>query len=28
MKVNGNGNFAVNWNPDKVARVRILRLVE
>jgi len=28
MKVNGNGNFAVNWNPDKVARIRILRLVE
>jgi hypothetical protein len=28
MKVNGNGNFAVNWNPDKVARVRVLRLVE
>jgi Flp pilus assembly protein TadG len=28
MKVNGNGNFAVNWNPDKVARVRIIRLVE
>src|SRR5207245_5486920 len=27
MKVNGNGNFAVNWNPDKVARVRILPLV-
>src|SRR5262245_3256708 len=28
MKVNGNGNFGVNWNPDKVARIRVLRLVE
>jgi Flp pilus assembly protein TadG len=28
MKVNGNGKFEVDWDPDLVARVRIIRLVE
>jgi hypothetical protein len=28
MKVNGNGSFKVDWDPNLVARVRILRLVE
>jgi hypothetical protein len=28
MKVNGNGQFFVNWDPNLVGRVRILRLVE
>jgi hypothetical protein len=28
MKVNGNGSFKVDWDPDLVGRVRILRLVE
>jgi Flp pilus assembly protein TadG len=28
MKVNGGGTFNVNWDPNLVGRVRILRLVE
>jgi hypothetical protein len=28
LTVNGNGNFVVNWQPDQIARVRILKLVE
>jgi hypothetical protein len=28
MKVNGNGTFNVNWDPNLVGRTRIIRLVE
>ena len=28
MKVNGGGNFSVNWDPNLVARMRVIGQVE